>query len=244
MKKIHTKIHNAQLRRKLYFVLGALVIGGLLLFAGCSDSGAQAHSAGAAGEQHRGAAVSDGQGQRNGARGLAAVDETVGGGGGARAGQSLEPKGGRTEQVADRAGGVNAESKLIESFAGTLVSDGTEWYLETDQGTTPIHLGNSAFVESTGLALEDGDAVELEGIVEEDGIAVVTLTVRGEEFRFRGEDGRPLWAGQGNRQAQGGEGSGFEDEKGRQGGGRGNGGGKGRGTNGGEGGQSRGRSAV
>ncbi len=97
----------------------------------------------------------------------------------------------------------------LRTLSGTLASDDTEWYLDSADGRYLLHLGNSSYVEQTGLVLEAGETAVVEGIVDADEVSVVSLEIDGKTFAFRSEDGRPLWAGGGRGAGRGtGQGSG------------------------------------
>jgi hypothetical protein len=85
----------------------------------------------------------------------------------------------------------------MESFKGELVYGDPEWKLRTGSETFLLGLGNPDYLESTGLALEEGMTVTVKGYKTDDEISVVTLTADGREVAFRTEDGAPLWAGRG-----------------------------------------------
>ena len=90
----------------------------------------------------------------------------------------------------------------LGDLAGTLRYDGSEWYLDTGESTYMLHFGNSAYVESTGIDLQEGDLVEVRGFIDGKEVAVVTASVDSGVFTFRNEDGAPMWAGRGRREGR------------------------------------------
>jgi len=89
------------------------------------------------------------------------------------------------------------------SLTGRLESRDSEWFLNHDGTRYALHLGNTRYVESTGIRLREGADVEVRGFADGEEVAVVSILVDGRRFAFRGEDGTPLWAGRGRRNAEG-----------------------------------------
>ena len=125
----------------------------------------------------------------------------------------------------------------ISNIAGALQYDGSEWYLSTDKDRYILHFGNSAYVESTGIDLREGETIEVRGFLSGDEIAVVAVRVGSQVFAFRNENGMPLWAGSGRRENQVvqpySRGSGSEQPRGQSSNGDRGGRGRGQGTEGG-----------
>ena len=73
--------------------------------------------------------------------------------------------------------------------------------LQTADGQTiPVQLGNLSYLNQIGLQLADGQSVTLVGAPEGTaGFAVKSITVDGNIYSLRDENGRPLWAGRGNK---------------------------------------------
>ena len=88
------------------------------------------------------------------------------------------------------------------TLKGTLTSQGTEWYLTTQDGPHQLHFGNRNYLSSTGIELVDGANCTIDGIVTGKDVAVATVTTAGKSYSFRDENGTPLWAGEGNRRNQ------------------------------------------
>jgi hypothetical protein len=83
---------------------------------------------------------------------------------------------------------------------GVLVLNGTEWELRTPQALFEIHLGQLGHDGTSISGLEDGAAASVTGYIYGAHISPITLEADGTEYRFRDEDGSPLWAG--TRQGQ------------------------------------------
>jgi hypothetical protein len=83
---------------------------------------------------------------------------------------------------------------------GVLVLNGTEWELRTQQELFEIHLGQLGHDGTSISGLKDGAAASLTGYIYGAHIAPIVLESDGIEYRFREEDGSPLWAG--TRQGQ------------------------------------------
>ncbi len=89
----------------------------------------------------------------------------------------------------------------IISLDGTLVSNQSEWYVDTEEGRYQLHLGNKDQLLSTGADLTEDASVTVEGWVTGKNIAVYRITMGEVTYAFRSEDGRPLWSGKGDRMA-------------------------------------------
>ena len=129
------------------------------------------------------------------------------------------------------------ERGSINTLSGTLQYDGSEWYLNTSKDKYILHFGNSAYVESTGIDLQEGESIEVRGFLSGDEIAVVAARLDSQVFAFRNENGTPLWAGSGRRENQivqpYSQGSGAEQPRGQSNNGVRGGRGRGQGTEGG-----------
>ena len=97
---------------------------------------------------------------------------------------------------------------------GTLYSEDGEYYLDTGYDVYAIHLGPDWYATEIGFPPESTGYAEVKGMVHSLDSAPSTITLAGEVFSFRGEDGFPLWAGRGNRQNQA-TGNGYGTGKGR-----------------------------
>jgi hypothetical protein len=101
------------------------------------------------------------------------------------------------DPASDRTGRDVADSGTMRTLAGTLASDGVEWYLDTPDGRYLLHLGNTAYVEQTGIALEAGHEALVKGLMDAEEVSVISIELDGQTYAFRSEDGWPLWAGNG-----------------------------------------------
>lgn len=95
------------------------------------------------------------------------------------------------------------------NISGTLKPDRGEWFLQTEELLYEIHLGDHEHRAKTGIKLEEGKKGEVTGyIYAQEGseiidVAVCTIVLDGKEYRFRNDDGTPLWRGRGGREAHG-----------------------------------------
>jgi hypothetical protein len=108
------------------------------------------------------------------------------------------------EPASERTGRDVADGGTLRTLSGTLVTEDAEWYLDAADGRYLLHLGNTSYVEQTGLVLEASKAAVVKGIVDADEVSVVSLQMGAETYTFRSEDGRPLWAGGGRGAGRGG----------------------------------------
>jgi len=94
------------------------------------------------------------------------------------------------------------ETGEVTTLEGTLRLESSEWYLDTDDGSYLLHFGNRAYLEKTGVDLEEGDRITVDGFSAGSDVAVVSVKNDGETFIFRNTDGTPRWAGRGERYAR------------------------------------------
>jgi hypothetical protein len=90
----------------------------------------------------------------------------------------------------------------VGNLSGTLHYDGSEWYLDTEKNQYILHFGNSAYVDSTGINLREGELIDVRGFVSGEEIAVAAARIDDRVYTYRNEDGMPLWAGNGRRDNQ------------------------------------------
>lgn len=92
---------------------------------------------------------------------------------------------------------------IRETVTGTLASMEGEWFLESEDGVYELHFGDHRHRAETGVVLEEGIEATVFGFILEDApgdysdLAVCSMVINGEVFRFREDDGTPLWRGQG-----------------------------------------------
>jgi len=132
----------------------------------------------------------------------------------------------------EQSGRIVAAEGTVRNLSGLLESEAEEWYLSTDSERYILHFGNKAYVDSTGIDLQEGKDIEIRGFVSGEEIAVATAKLGTAVYEFRHEDGTPMWAGSGRGENQvaraGGSGAGRGNSEGT-GVGRGNGQGTGQG---------------
>lgn len=155
---------------------------------------------------HTAQAGGDGQGYRAGryAANVAGEEPAVRGAGSGRLASEAPRALERRETVdpaSDRTGREVAETGALQSLSGTLAEQDGEWYLDAGAGRFLLHLGNESYVEETGLDLRAGASAGVRGFVDGEEVSVVSVTVAGETYALRTDDGRPLWAGGGRRAA-------------------------------------------
>jgi len=90
------------------------------------------------------------------------------------------------------------------TVTGTMTSIEGEWFLEAGDEVYELHFGDHRHRAETGISLEEGIEAAVFGFILEgtsglsSDIAVCSIVIDGEVFRFREEDGTPLWRGQGD----------------------------------------------
>ena len=108
----------------------------------------------------------------------------------------------RGSNAPEKDGRSVVEIGTLDNLSGTLSYDGSEWYLDTGKELYILHFGNSAYVESTGISLREGEPIDVRGFVSGEEIAVAAARIEAQVYTFRNEDGMPLWAGNGRRDNQ------------------------------------------
>lgn len=105
----------------------------------------------------------------------------------------------------------------FKALKGTLQRVRGEWILMVDGASYELHLGDHDHRVATGIRLEPEKIAEVTGFVyaqegaEDIDVALCTVTLDGTEYRFRQDDGTPLWRGR-----SGGQGAGPGRGQGRQ----------------------------
>jgi len=87
----------------------------------------------------------------------------------------------------------------VVNLEGTLRYEDPEWKLETGSGSYLLHFGNRAYLSETGIKLNEGEPVSVEGALSGDDLVVFSARVGGKTYRFRDENGVPLWVRRGNK---------------------------------------------
>ena len=90
--------------------------------------------------------------------------------------------------------------KLIEkgssvTLTGILKFEAQEWYLVDEANRYQLHFGNSEYLLGTGIELKEGEEITVTGFSSGLDIAVMEARIGRHTFRFRDEDGHPLWSG-------------------------------------------------
>jgi hypothetical protein len=130
------------------------------------------------------------------------------GAGNGQAGSGQDGRGQRGQLAAGGSNGPEQSGKsvvemgTIGNLSGTLSYDGSEWYLDTGKSLYILHFGNTAYVDSTGIDLREGEPIDVRGFVSGNEIAVAAARIDAQVYTFRNEDGMPLWAGNGRRDNQ------------------------------------------
>jgi hypothetical protein len=92
----------------------------------------------------------------------------------------------------------------LGTVTGTLKPDKGEWFLHTEENIYEIHLGDHEHRAKTGIKLEEGKTAQATGFIytqegsETIDISVCTIVLDEKEYRFREDDGTPLWQGCGS----------------------------------------------
>ncbi len=119
----------------------------------------------------------------------------------------------------------------LTTVRGTLRLQRGEWYLDSGNILHELHFGDLEYRAKTGIRLQQGEPATVRGFLyAQEGadildIAVCAVAMDGEIYRFRNDDGSPLWRGQSS-------GTGEGDRSGQQ---PGQGSGSGRGSGAGSG---------
>ncbi len=102
--------------------------------------------------------------------------------------------GGRISAVKRLTGRIVVERGDRGTLTGTLVADGDEWVLEVDGELYELHLGRFGHDGETTAGMKEGAEATVKGFIYGLHISPVALFSLGATYRFREEDGRPLWA--------------------------------------------------
>ena len=90
--------------------------------------------------------------------------------------------------------------KLVENgssvtLTGVLKFEAQEWYVVNEANQYQLHFGNSEYLRGTGIELKEGEEITVTGFSSGFDVAVKEARIGGDTYRFRDEDGRPLWSG-------------------------------------------------
>ncbi|MBN2547181.1 MAG: hypothetical protein JXB50_15370 [Spirochaetes bacterium] len=83
----------------------------------------------------------------------------------------------------------------LKTLEGTFVIDNSEWYLVVNNQKNLIHKGPEQFIAEKKINIEQNSLIKVYGYVYQDEITPIKIVSGNNEYVFRGEDGRPLWAG-------------------------------------------------
>lgn len=89
------------------------------------------------------------------------------------------------------------------TLSGSLKPVGGRWFIAVENVLHEIILGHPDYIESEGVSLEEGKEVVVNGYFHAEAdeatgvMAVCTLEMDGRKYRFREDDGTPLWGGRG-----------------------------------------------
>ena len=103
-----------------------------------------------------------------------------------------------TETTLKKYGRDVVSTGKLGSLSGALFEKDGEWYLQSNNSTYELHIGNHNYRDEIGIDLQKDENVDVTGFVDKEDVSVVTIKIDGKEYRFREDDGRPMWAGRGN----------------------------------------------
>jgi hypothetical protein len=82
----------------------------------------------------------------------------------------------------------------LGTVKGTLAEEKGEWEIVSGKATYLLRFGNRAYLAGTGMPLEEGKEITVEGSVSGGDIVVFNATLEGKTYVFRDKSGVPLWA--------------------------------------------------
>ncbi len=115
-----------------------------------------------------------------------------------------------TGEPAELTGRDFVELGELTTLTGILKSDRNEWMLVSDAASYEMHIGDHNHRAETGIRLTEGYTAKVKGFLyEQEGkdigdIAVCSIVMDNVEYRFRDDEGNPLWAGQRGGEGRGG----------------------------------------
>jgi hypothetical protein len=113
------------------------------------------------------------------------------------------------DQTHDLQGKDTVAQGARKILTGVLTHSDNEWYLKADDAAYLLHLGRMR--TEAEAVFKVGMKAAVDGFVNRNQIAPVTVEAAGKKLAFWDEAGRPVWAGRGN-------GDGRRDGAGRRGG--------------------------
>ncbi len=101
-------------------------------------------------------------------------------------------------------GSGTAIEGMLRTVRGVAVEVDTDLVLRTESGDIQVGLGPAHYREQAGFTIHTGDELEVSGFdeTEEFKAASVHNLTTGTRITLRDDNGRPMWAGQGNLRNQ------------------------------------------
>ncbi|MFO7896332.1 MAG: 4Fe-4S binding protein [Candidatus Cloacimonadales bacterium] len=87
-------------------------------------------------------------------------------------------------------------AEQIQSFAGSLITNGENWFLQTESGLFILDLAPAEFLSENSLELAAGDEVRISGILQDKTILATVIISEGQVVVMRDGTGKPLWKAQ------------------------------------------------
>ena len=103
-----------------------------------------------------------------------------------------------TESASKLSGRDYVSMGKLGALSGTLFEKDGEWFLRSINSTYELHIGNHTYRDETGINLKADKQVDITGFIYEDNVSVCVINIDNKEYRFRTDDGSPMWAGRGN----------------------------------------------
>lgn len=85
-------------------------------------------------------------------------------------------------------------SNEINSYSGTLISNGDNWFLKSDSGFYLLNLAPTEFLEENDIQLEVNKNIKISGYLDQKDLIATVLIVEGKVLVMRDGSGTPLWA--------------------------------------------------
>jgi hypothetical protein len=104
-----------------------------------------------------------------------------------------------TESASKLSGRDFVSMGKLGALSGTLQEQDGEWYLRSNNESYALHIGNHTYRAETGIQLKNDVSVDVTGFIYEKDVSVSSIKMDNKEYRFRTDDGKPMWAGRGNR---------------------------------------------
>ena len=85
-----------------------------------------------------------------------------------------------------------AKSNIV-TYNGTLINNGTNWFLKSEAGFFILDLAPEEFMNEQGLNLEAGDEARVSGIIDGKDLIVNVIISKGKVVVMRDGEGNSLW---------------------------------------------------